>query len=91
MIQDRPRDSDIALMRESVGALERQLAWLDAEGLDRVIVQLCNNAGIATDPMPMDLRRRDTATHRFLFNYGPDPVTHDGVTLQPADLNWTPL
>ena len=62
--------------------------WPDATGWDRLIAEATRRAGIATEPLPEGLRRRDTATHRFYFNYGPEPCTHGGVTIPPAGVHW---
>jgi beta-galactosidase len=35
------------------------------------------------------LRRRDTATHRFLFNYNLVPAEWGGVTIPPAGVLWS--
>ncbi|MBL9053456.1 MAG: hypothetical protein JNN02_06970, partial [Tabrizicola sp.] len=44
--------------------------------------------GIETDPLPEGLRLRDTATHRFLFNYNAVPVDWAGVTIPAAGVHW---
>jgi beta-galactosidase len=62
--------------------------WPDAAGWDRLIAEATHRAGIVTEPLPEGLRRRDTATHRFYFNYGPEPCTHGGVTIPPAGVHW---
>lgn len=62
--------------------------WPDAAGWDRLIAEATHRAGIVTEPLPEGLRRRDTATHRFYFNYGPEPCTHGGVTIPRAGVHW---
>ena len=47
-------------------------------------------AGIALATLPAGLRLRDTGSHRFAFNYGPDPVTWAGREIAAADLAWWP-
>ena len=44
-----------------------------------------------TDPLPEGLRRRDTPTTRFLFNYNAVPVEWAGQTIPPAGVWWQPL
>jgi len=48
----------------------------------------CAAQGMNTDPLPEGLRRRDTPTHRFWFNYNPVPVEWGGVTIEPAGVHW---
>ncbi len=65
--------------------------WPDEAAMDRILGDLCAKAAIAIEALPDGLRRRDTATHRFYFNYGPEPVTHEGIALAPAGVQWLPL
>ena len=62
--------------------------WPDAEGWAPIVAAACRAAGIATVDLPEGLRIRDTATHRFAFNYAPDPVTWEGESLPPAGVAW---
>jgi beta-galactosidase len=72
-------------------ALRYLAGWPDDAALDRILAKACRDAGLATQPMPEGLRCRDTATHRFLFNCTPDPVTHDGETIPGAGVQWRAL
>ncbi len=65
--------------------------WPDDATFDRIIGALCNGAGIATLQLPDGLRIRTTATHRFVFNYNPDPVSWGKTTIPPAGVHWEPL
>lgn len=65
--------------------------WPDATLWDRIIRQAAARAGLETRQMPEGLRCRDTATHRFYFNYGPTPCTFDGREVPPAGVHWHPL
>ncbi len=66
-------------------------AWLDATGWDRTIADLTTELGIATQVLPDGVRIRDTATHRFAFNYAPEPRSFQGKTLQSAEVAWWPI
>ncbi len=65
--------------------------WPDDVALDRILLAACHRAGLETDPLPEGLRRRDSATHRFLFNYNSVPVEWAGVTIPPAGVHWSKL
>ncbi|NNE89329.1 MAG: beta-galactosidase [Silicimonas sp.] len=78
-----------ALVRS--GGLHYLGGWPDAEGFDRIIRHACTEAGLAYHRLPEGFRLRDTKTHRFGFNYAPEPVTWNGETLQPGDVRWWPL
>ncbi len=65
--------------------------WPDEVALDRILAEMCREQGIETDRMPEGLRRRDTATHRFLFNYNAVPVEWGGVTIPAAGVHWQAL
>jgi beta-galactosidase len=73
------------------GKLHYLGGWPDDEALTRILMRACAAEGIETDPLPEGLRRRDSATHRFLFNYNPVPAEWGGVTIPPAGVHWTPL
>jgi beta-galactosidase len=63
--------------------------WPDDQALARILNRACAEEGIECDPLPEGLRRRDTVTHRFLFNYNPVPAEWGGVTIPPAGVMWT--
>ena len=75
----------------SSGKLHYLAGWPDEQALTRILHRACLAEGIETDPLPEGLRRRDTATHRFLFNYNPVPAEWGGVTIPPAGVHWTKL
>ncbi len=66
-------------------------AWLDHEGWDRVIADLTEALSIPTEDLPEGVRLRDTATHRFVFNYAAEPRDYGGRTLEPAGVAWWPI
>ena len=64
--------------------------WPDAEGWDRIVDMALTREGMAREALPEGLRLRDTATLRFAFNYGPEPVAWNGRTILPAGVAWWP-
>ena len=75
----------------AAGKLHYLGGWPDDAALTRILQRACAAEGIETDPLPEGLRRRDSATHRFLFNYNPVPAEWGGVTIPPAGVHWTEL
>jgi beta-galactosidase len=75
----------------AAGGLHYLAGWPDEAALDRILTAACHRAGIETDPLPEGLRRRDSATHRFWFNYNPVPVEWAGITIPPAGVHWAML
>ena len=73
------------------GHLHYLAGWPDRAGWDRIVILAAANAGLQTVPLPAGLRLRDTATHRFAFNYAPDPVEWNGQVIPPAGVRWWPL
>jgi beta-galactosidase len=77
-----------ALIRSA--GLHYLAGWPDEAAFTRLLTNLCQQAGIETDPLPEGLRRRDSATHRFLFNYNAVPVEWGGEIIPPAGVSWQP-
>ncbi len=75
----------------SSGKMHYLAGWPDEKAFDALVTDFCKSEGIATLVLPEGLRVRDTDTHRFMFNYAPEPVTFDGVTLEPAAVHWQPI
>ncbi len=75
----------------AAGGLHYLAGWPDDTALDRILTAACQRAGLDTDPLPEGLRRRDSATHRFWFNYNPVAVEWGGVTIPPAGVHWVAL
>jgi beta-galactosidase len=65
--------------------------WPDDATFDSIIENLCAERGIATIALPDGLRVRDTATHRFVFNYANHPQDWNGTTIAAAGVHWEPL
>ena len=78
---DRP-----AVMRS--GTMSYLGGWPDKELWDRLLHSLLGDADLTL--LPDGLRLRDTATHRFAFNYGAAPVDWNGKTIDPAGVAWWP-
>ena len=76
-----------------IGSTKRQYltTWLDQTALVRVYQELCDTAQLPVEALPEGLRIRDTATHRFVFNYNPEPVAYQGKTMEPAAVHWLAL
>ena len=73
------------------GKLHYLAGWPDDTALDRLVARACDEEGLATLDLPDGLRVRDTATHRFDFNYAPEPQAFEGHVLPPAGVRWRPL
>ena len=73
-----------AMMRAD--KLHYMAGWPDAETYVDILEMITKKAEIETTRLPDGLRRRDTDTHRFWFNYAPDPITFENRTIQPADI-----
>ena len=72
----------------AAGKLHYLGGWPDEVALARILQRACASEGIECDTLPEGLRRRDTATHRVLFNYNPVPAEWGGVTIPPAGVHW---
>ncbi len=93
-VLERALDGVPALMQSgSAGGSTLQYlgGWPDPVALARILRAACLAEGIAVTDLPEGLRQRDSATHRFLINYNPQPVTHAGVTIAAADVHWSKL
>ena len=75
----------------AAGGVHYLAGWPDDEALVRILNAACRRAGLDTDPLPEGLRRRDSATHRFFFNYNAVSVEWDGITIPPAGVHWAAL
>ena len=64
--------------------------WPDAEGWKTILTPLCAQAGLEVIDLPEGLRRRDTATETFWFNYAAHDVTFDGRDFAPASVTRDP-
>ncbi|ABD56747.1 beta-galactosidase [Jannaschia sp. CCS1] len=62
--------------------------WPDEMLLERVLTRASSAAGLSPEPLPQDIRIRDTGTTRFVFNHGPDAVAYNGQSIPPAGVTW---
>jgi len=72
----------------AAGKLHYLGGWPDAQALDRILQRACAAEGIETLDLPDGLRLRDTDTHRFWFNYAPEPVRFAGREIPAAGVLW---
>ncbi len=78
-------DGGAAMVRN--GPVHYLAGWPDDASLTDILRGLCAEQGIVTHDLPADLRQRDSGGRRFLFNYGPDPVSWQGRTIAPAGVD----
>ncbi|MCG6902526.1 MAG: beta-galactosidase [Rhodobacter sp.] len=78
-----------ALIRH--GHLHYLAGWPTPETFTTILRDLCGKAGLKTETLPDGLRLRDTGTHRFVFNYAPEPLTYQGIEIPAAGVYWRPL
>ncbi|AWB47263.1 beta-galactosidase [Gemmobacter aquarius] len=88
-VVERSTDGWPALV--AAGGLHYLAGWPDETALDRILTTLCDARGILVDPLPEGLRRRDSGTHRFWFNYNAVPVERGEVTIPAAGVYWEKL
>lgn len=88
-VVERAADGWPALLR--AGGIHYLAGWPEDAVLDRMLAELCAGQGIEIDHLPEGLRRRDSDTHRFWFNYNPVPVDWAGVTIPAAGVYWEAL
>lgn len=62
--------------------------WPSDDTFDQIIGNLCDTLDIATFDLPKGLRIRDTATHRFVFNYAPKARKWGDVIIPAAGVHW---
>jgi beta-galactosidase len=65
--------------------------WPDRDTFHALVCDLCRELGVETRDLPDGLRIRETATHRFWFNYAPEPLTSGGREIGACDVGWEPL
>ena len=84
----KTQDGHAAIMGDKL----RYLAgWPDDATWDLILQDLCAEVELTHHNLPDGLRLRDTSTHRFVFNYAPEPQVWNGIEVAPADLHWEPL
>ena len=73
------------------GALRLLGGWPDDGTWDLILAQILPELGLTHMHLGDGLRIRDTDSHRFVFNYAPEPATWGDITLPPAGVHWAPL
>jgi beta-galactosidase len=68
------------------GSLIYVAGRLDPEALRRLVKMASDRAGLVSLDLPESVRCRDTATHRFWFNYATQPQDIQGRTLPPLSV-----
>jgi beta-galactosidase len=87
-VQLRTTDGHSAI----VGDKLRYLAgWPDDSTWDLILRDLCVEVGLTHYALPDGLRLRDTDTHRFVFNYAPEPMDWRGTEIPAAGVHWETL
>ena len=65
--------------------------WPDDATFDAIIGGLCDTLDLPSYTLPEGLRIRDTATHRFVFNYAPTAQAWGDVIVPAAGVHWETL
>jgi beta-galactosidase len=81
-IVERTEAGDPAMMAS--GPVTYLAGWPDGEAWARILARICEAESIETIELPENVRRRDTATERFWFNYGDAEQRVHGRQLPPA-------
>ena len=87
-VREMTEDGQPAILGDRVRYL---CGWPCDATWDRLVRELCDELGIARTDLPAGVRVRRTESHLFAFNYGPEAVEFNGVTLPPAGVHWWPL
>ncbi len=65
--------------------------WPDAATFDDILRDMLTRAGQRVTPMPDGVRQRETATHRFVFNYASEAQMWNGTEIAAAGVHWEAL
>lgn len=65
--------------------------WPDDATFDAIIGGLCDALDLPSFQLAEGLRIRDTATHRFVFNYAPKAQAWGGTIVPAAGVHWETL
>ncbi|MBL4629384.1 MAG: beta-galactosidase [Roseicyclus sp.] len=71
------------------GHLSYLAGWPDEVLLERILIRAASIVGLNPQPLPRDIRVRNTGKTRFTFNHGPMPVEFGGQIIPAAGLLWT--
>jgi len=75
----------------SAGKRHYLAGWPEDALWDRLVAEVAETEGLATERLPDGLRLRDEGAHRFAFNYAPEPVEWNGETIPVAGVRWWAL
>ena len=70
------------------GALLYLGGWPDDAAWDIIVSGVADRSGLPTESLPDGLRIRETATHRFAFNYGAKAVVYRETHIPAAGVAW---
>jgi len=84
----RIQAADGAAVLVHAGALHYLSSWPDQVLWDQIIEALAGDCGLLLETLPDGLCLRDTASHRFAFNYSPVDVEWQGRIFAPAEVAW---
>jgi beta-galactosidase len=68
----------------SKGNLRYLSAWPDSDALYRIMSNLGREAGLNVVAMPEGVRRRETGSHEFIFNYNAESIEFGNNLIDPA-------
>jgi beta-galactosidase len=83
-VLERTETGDAVLV--AAGKLHYLGAWLDQQGLRRVLAGLCEGAELSTLDLPDGVRLRETGSERFWFNYDTESHEVAGRLLAPVSV-----
>lgn len=85
-VLDRFADGGPAIARQSNTIY--CAGWFDQATLIQLLRTVCDEFGIQNEEMPEGVRRRDTASKSFYFNYSARNQMVQNVELEPAGVLW---
>ncbi len=85
----RSEDGTPAIMGD--GPVRVLGGWPTDATWDRLLTEMLPGLGLTHLGLADGLRLRDTASHRFVFNYAPEPAVFEGTEVPPAGVLRLPL
>ncbi len=65
--------------------------WPNEEALHRILLRITEHLSVDTIAMPEGVRQRQTASHKFTFNYNAEAVEFKGDVLPPTAVTIEPI
>jgi len=65
--------------------------WFDFDAMRSVFAEICASYNVATADLPEGLRRRETGSEVFWFNYAPESIELDGRDFEALSVTRDPL